>query len=336
MRELTDSGVLLRLAYQALRKAGIDADAVLARCGADLLQLEDPRLRTPVAAQDSFWRAVSEVSGDAHIGLLLARHLPRFRGQVIEYLFSSSSTFGEGLRRALQYQRLLSDAMLGRFEHQGELSYLASGSRQHEPAPLAECMMAGIIQFFAQVTDGEFQPHRVWLRHPAGAAVADYEAVYGCPVEFSQTENRLYFASTILERTFWHAEPELLKLHMQVATEKLAELERLDLVADVRRVIAQILESGDVSLESVARQLELRPRALRSRLAEVGTSFNHILNDYRSRLARRLLAKTDESIDQIVYLTGFSEPSTFYRAFRRWTSETPVEYRRRKRASISS
>ena len=118
---------------------------------------------------------------------------------------------------------------------------------------------------------------------------------------------------------------------MQVATEKLAELERMDLVADVRRVIAQILESGDVSLEAVAGLLELKPRALRSRLSEVGTSFNHILNDYRSRLARRLLAKTDESIDQIVYLTGFSEPSTFYRAFRRWTQETPIEYRKRKR-----
>jgi AraC-like DNA-binding protein len=69
---------------------------------------------------------------------------------------------------------------------------------------------------------------------------------------------------------------------------------------------------------------------LRSQLAEANTSFNQILADYRSRLARRLLARTAEPIEQIVYLTGFSEPSTFYRAFKRWTNETPVEYRKRK------
>ena len=48
--------------------------------------------------------------------------------------------------------------------------------------------------------------------------------------------------------------------------------------------------------------------------------------------ARRLLADTEEPIDNIVYLTGFSEPSTFYRAFKRWSGMTPVQYRDRKRA----
>ena len=45
---------------------------------------------------------------------------------------------------------------------------------------------------------------------------------------------------------------------------------------------------------------------------------------------KRLLAGTDESIDEIVYLTGFSEPSTFYRAFKRWVGMTPIEYRKLK------
>lgn len=331
MNELTDSGVMLRVAYQALTHAGIDASQVLLRCGGSLSQLNDPRLRTPFAAQDAFWRAAESVSGDPDIGLHLARHLPMFRGQVLEYLFSSSPTFGEGLRRVLQYQRLLSDAVSGRFVHEGDECYLASGYAERNLRHLAECLMAGIIQFFRQVSEGEFKPLRIWLVHDQGADLADYTEVYGCPVEFGQTENRIFFSPDILSRTFWHAEPELLKLHMQVATEKLAELERLDLVAEVRRVVAEMLESGDVSLEEVARRLQMKPRSLRSQLADIGTSFNHVLNDYRSRLARRLLAKTDESIEQIVYLTGFSEPSTFYRAFKRWTDETPVEYRRRKR-----
>ncbi len=333
MNELTDSGVLLRLVHQALQNAGVDAHAVLQRSGAALLQLNDPRLRTPVAAQDVFWKAAVEVSGNPYIGLHLGRYLPRFRGQVLEYLFSSSPNFGEGLRRVLQYQRLLSDAMSGRFVQQEDVCYLASGIADTTSRNMAECMMAGIIQFFRQVTDGAFAPLQVWFSHDQGAELSDYEEIYGCPVLFQQKETRLYFPLEILDRTFWHAEPELLKLHVQVATEKLAELQRMDLVSDVRRVIGQMLESGEVSLDEVAKQLRMKPRSLRSQLADVGSSFNHVLNDYRSRLARRLLAKTDESIEQIVYLTGFSEPSTFYRAFKRWTQETPIEYRRRKKLS---
>ena len=120
-----------------------------------------------------------------------------------------------------------------------------------------------------------------------------------------------------------------MRAHEQVASEQMARLEKQDVVMAVTRVIGELLDSGQVSLESVAERLEITARTLRSRLAEAETSFNQLLASYRSNLARRLLARTDESIDEIVYLTGFSEPSTFYRAFKRWTGLTPIEYRRR-------
>ena len=99
----------------------------------------------------------------------------------------------------------------------------------------------------------------------------------------------------------------------------------------VYRVFGEILETGQVSLEDVAERLDIKSRTLRTRLAEAGTNFNQLLADYRCNLAKRLLSGTDESIDEIVYLTGFSEPSTFYRAFKRWTSQTPVEYRNQRK-----
>ena len=56
--------------------------------------------------------AAEEVSKDPDIGLHLGEHLPLYRGQVIEHLFISSENFGEGLKRALAYQRLISDAFM--------------------------------------------------------------------------------------------------------------------------------------------------------------------------------------------------------------------------------
>jgi hypothetical protein len=93
MSERTDGAILLRFVYQAMRNAGLPAETVLMKAGIGLNQVE-ARARTPSAAQNAFWQAVASVSDDPHIGLHLGEHLPLYRGQVLEYLFLSSSSFG--------------------------------------------------------------------------------------------------------------------------------------------------------------------------------------------------------------------------------------------------
>ena len=334
MSELTDAVIVLRMIYQAMQRAGVDAEAVLNRLGMAASQLDDAGLRTPHAGHRLFWQAVEEVTGDPDCGLHLAPHIPVFRGQVLEYLFLSSPTFGDGMRRAQKYQRLLSDAVDSRLELTPAECYLAFGSAGGRdngvPRQTVECVAMGLLRFFGHITDGAFRVERLWFTHRDGASAAEYERVFGCPVELGRPENRIWFDRLVLARPSPHHEAELLRLHEQVASERVAELERRDLVAEVRRIIGESLEDGEVSLEQVAARLGIKPRALRTRLADAGTSFNQVVADYRCRLAKRLLARTDETIDQIVYLTGFSEPSTFYRAFKRWVGETPVEYRKRK------
>jgi len=331
MAQRTDAPILLRLAYQAMLKSGLPVDDILAhaRISPALLDVEASE-RTPFAGQHAFWRALEQFSGDPHIGLHLGEHLPVYRGQVLEYLISSSPTFGEGLRRSLAYQRLLSDAISARLMVDGGQAYLVDLADSSEQRHFAEALVIGAIRFFNSLTDGHFKPLGVHFTHTEGAPAAEYERVYGCPVTLGCRENRVYFEPAVLDHKVWHAEPSLLRLHEKMANEKLAELVRLDLVGEVKRAIGEMLESGETSLEAVAQRLGMSARRLRTELEEAGTSFNHVLADYRSRLARRLLARTDESIEQIVYLTGFAEPSTFYRAFKRWTNETPIEYRRRK------
>ncbi len=331
MAERTDARVLLRLIQRALHDAGLPAESILTRAGVDLTRLDDPSGRTPSAAHERFWRVAEEISGDPHIGLHLGEHLPVYRGQVLEYLFTSSPTFGEGLRRAIAFHRLLSDAIAGELVVEEGACFLARRGPAQVSRHTLECVVAGVLAFFASITDGRFRASSIALEHPVGAPAGEYERIYGCPVTLGAAETRIGFDRALLEYPIWHAEPRLLRLHEQVASAQLDELRRMDLASAVRSAIAETLEGGTTSLESVAARLDVPPRRLRGELAEAGTSFQQILDDHRSRLARRLLARTDESIEEIAYLAGFSEPSTFYRAFRRWTDETPAEYRRRKR-----
>ena len=334
MGQLTDASVVLRLAYQAIRRSGLPTEEILTKAGVALNQVETND-RTPLSSQYAFWLAAEEVSKDPDIGLHLGEHLPLYRGQVIEHLFISSENFGEGLKRALAYQRLISDAFHATLVIEEDRCYLANAQQSTRTDSLvnrhfSECAMSGLLRFFKFITEGRFNPIYIDFNFSQGALEEEYFRVYECPVSLGQKQTRLYFDPAILDYQLWQAEPELLQLHEQLALEKLQELARYDLVGEVRRAIGSTLESGETTLETVASHLSITPRRLRTQLSEANTSFQQILSDYRCRLAKKLLANTAESVDRSVDLTGFAEPSTFSRAFKRWTNETPVEYRKRK------
>lgn len=326
----SDNGIFLWMTWQAMRQAGLDCAAIFASVNMPDAP-PDQSQRRENSTQHRFWQAAEQVSGDPDIGLRIGGLMPAFRGQVLEYLFLSSPDFGEGLRRAIRYQRLLTDALQMELRIEGEVAVIHGLA--HPVRHYLECAIAIFLQFFRHVTDGEFQPAEIWLPYDQGASAADYQRVYHCPVRLGMGEGAIRFDATLLERPSPAAEPQLLVMHESLASRHLADLERRELVMRVERELGGLLELGEVSLDAVAVRLGRNPRTLRADLALAGTTFNDLVARYRERLARRLLSRTREPIDQIVYLTGFSEPSAFTRAFKRWTGETPSAYRQRKQAA---
>jgi AraC-like DNA-binding protein len=335
MSGLTDAGTLVRLAYQGLANLDVDADAVLRRSGLDPQKLYQSNLRTQFSAQPHFWKAAVELSGDPCIGLHLGEKMPVYKGQILEYLFLSSATFGDGLRRVISYQRLISDALHGQLsEHPRPCLTSYFAEHQYATSHLAEAMVLGLIKSFQAVTDGAFKAEKIVFNHAPNTNLDEYQRIFQCEVEFNAPSFQLHFAPEILNYRSLNAVPELLNLHVKAADQHLARLQQQDFVRLVRTQIAALLESAEVTLEKVAEQLEITPRNLRHQLNSAETSFQRLLNEHRRSLAKRLLSQTDEEISEIVYLTGFSEPSTFYRAFKRWEGTTPIEYRKRAKARL--
>ena len=95
----------------------------------------------------------------------------------------------------------------------------------------------------------------------------------------------------------------------------------------VRSVVVTRLARGLPDVDAVARHLAIAPRTLQRRLAAKGVSYQQVVDDVRRDAAERLLADPSLAVSQIGYLLGFSEPSAFHRAFKRWHDVTPQEYR---------
>ena len=108
------------------------------------------------------------------------------------------------------------------------------------------------------------------------------------------------------------------------------------MVDQVRSIIASEFRGGDPSLEHVAEQLAMTPRTLQRKLHEIGTSHNELLDQMRRQLAMRYLREREMAICEVAYLLGFSESSSFHRAFKRWTGVTPKEFRKNLQATLSN
>ncbi|WP_010489578.1 AraC family transcriptional regulator [Pseudomonas sp. S9] len=330
MRDLTDDIALMRPVIAALQASGTDPANVLARIGLQAGEL--PPKRFPHALQALFWQAVIDETGEEHAGLFLVKHLPVYQGLLLEYLFFSSETFGAGLRHALRYIRLLSDTLNARLDVEGDRAVLTLAAASDLSRHFAEVLAGAVIRLFNALTEDEFVLYEVHFTHQRGASAEQYRAVYGCPTYLGSERYALVFDSSILNRSSALAQPELLQMHDLLAQRKLIEIERIDLVNNVRELIAELVIDNRATLEQVSLRLGMTSRRLRERLTTSGVRFNDLVSDYRCRLAKDLLLNTDERIEVIVELTGFSEPSTFYRAFKRWVGLTPVEFRNRGRS----
>jgi AraC-like DNA-binding protein len=94
---------------------------------------------------------------------------------------------------------------------------------------------------------------------------------------------------------------------------------------DVREAIVKQAAQGRPTGEAVAAVLGISGRTLSRRLADAGTDFRTLLDETREALAREYLASGEVNIRDVAYLLGFSDPSSFSAACRRWTGQTPSE-----------
>ncbi len=112
-------------------------------------------------------------------------------------------------------------------------------------------------------------------------------------------------------------------MNERIANRRLAALDVEHTPNRVRAEIMEQLPNGNLSDESVAEALHMTSRTLHRRLKEHDTSFRDVLGEVRRELAEQYIADPTLTLTEITFLLGFAEASSFSRAFRRWTGQSP-------------
>jgi len=193
---------------------------------------------------------------------------------------------------------------------------------------IVDLVLSGWAQCIEKLTNRNDLIKRVCFEFPAPDYVECYEQYFNCEVLFSQASNSVELKEGALSITCVNSCLSTYNLLERNANKELEIVHRgLTFEQQVSRALSPLLHQGTPSLNQLANQLNIPPWTVRRRLNDEGVTYQQVLNDTRCKLAQSYVRDTDLTLGEIAYLLGFSSPSAFQRAFKRWLDIAPGVYR---------
>jgi AraC-like DNA-binding protein len=326
------SVLLVRPLVTAVGAAGLDAFWAATGLTPQLVADDDARISAP--QRSAAWAEALRLTGDPLLPLQIAAALPAGAFGIVEHVCRAAPTLGEALRQWVRYLGLLDDTVTVDLEVEEDRALLRVLRDSEAPAPASHELSWALVARFARERSAvPFRPIAVELAHSGPDDVAPHRAWFEAPVAFGAGATQLVLPRDALAARLVPADPAPLAILARAADE-LAKQAAADppMTQQVKRALPDALRSDDAQVESMAKQLGATVRSLQRRLKDEGTSFQVVREDVRRMLAQRYL-DDGLALAEISFLLGFSDPSAFSRAFKRWTGMTPVERRAQRRAA---
>ncbi len=316
----------------AVERSGADVDVYLDRAGLSRAELLDPAARIDVPTYDRLMELALEVTGDPALGLHMAEYSSAAAYHVVGQIAAQCRTMREAIEVALKFHRIVGDLPPSRLVEEGNRSRFVPGFLRTSPTCDRVRTEFGVTRLclFGRIFSGSPAPLiEAWFEHPRPAYAAEYRRIFGGRERFDMPETAIVFEREILDRPQLHPDPGVQTVLEKKAEEVLRRLDRSSTFAEQMRENLLVRPLGQVpALDDIARDLKMAPRTMRRRLEAEGTTFTEILGSVRREVAERLLSRPTTSIQEAAFEMGFADVSSFYRAFRRWTGMTPVDYRK--------
>jgi AraC-like DNA-binding protein len=280
-----------------------------------------------VASQYRFLELAASETNDSLLGLHLAAEMDLRGAGILFYLAASSATVLEALENLARYVGTTNEALLVEISrHKIETVVTVRPVRVHdEPRrQFSEFTALGVIRALRRVTNRDFAASRMTFAHARNSHLRDVHRTLRCPVEFAHATDSWVLPQSVIELPTVSEDSHLLQILTAHADDLLSERRRaVGLQSMVENQLLTLLPSGRVQAGVIAQQLGMSARSFTRHLAEESTTFSEILDRLRNRLALHYLEDERISLQQIAWLLGYSEPTAFNHAFKRWFGTSP-------------
>jgi AraC-like DNA-binding protein len=325
---------LVRLSAFVLRQAerlGADRSEVLRRSGISEEDLRDPDSRIQVRKDLRLWRAIFDLLPDSDLGIRFAERLELRHIGLVGYLMLHSATLAAALERLTRFSRLIDETYPPELWRSGHLAVYssdvvtlpASGAQR-----AADWELAAVLALLRKLAGKQIIPVEVRLPYSRCVGLDAHRKFFQAPLSFDHPRREMVLRQTDLDLPVVGADTTLgrhLERHAESIVQALSPAGSVS--GKVERALWAGMKNGRFALSDVAVTLGMSERSLQRGLRREGTTFAKQRNLFRRELGVSLLDREDLAIYEIALLLGYSEPSTFYRAFRRWTGSSPRQFR---------
>lgn len=297
----------------------------------ELLALAMPIAGTDKVLTDQLaklWLLAAEATDDEFMGLG-ERAMPPGSFALLCHCVLHAGTLKQALPRALRFLQVVLGNPRGVLAVEHGLVSISLIDKGNPRTAFAHRMYWILVHGLSCWLVGRRIPlRRVDFSCSIPAGDADYRLFFGAPVQFSQPASRLQFDERFLDLPISRSELAL-KQFLRAAPGNILVRYRYDtgITAKVRAHLLQTAPEQWPDFDALSHMMRLSTATLRRKLKGEGQDFQGIKDDVRRRFALDLLRFNARSVAEVAEQLGFSEPSAFYRAFRKWTGQTPSEYR---------
>ena len=314
---------------QVLRSLGADPAVVLAEAGIDIELFDNPNNLISYPARGQMMAHCANRTGCPHFGLLVGQQAGLSSFGLVGSLAKYSRNAGEALRSLVRYMHLHvrgATTTLTVDSGLAVLEYQIYHARALGNDQVGDGAVAVAFNIMHDLCGSDWEPIEVRFVHSKPEDVTPFRQFFRVPLRFDTEQYAVVFSATWLNRSLSDTSPELLHL-LQREVDKLDVQQEGDILEQVRSLLRTTLATGHSSADQVAELFSINRRTLNRQLNVVGTNFREVLDEVRFELARQLLEDSAMEIVHIASFLGYSNASAFTRAFRRWSSTTPANWR---------
>jgi AraC-like DNA-binding protein len=315
--------------WEQLKGYGIDPEPLFREEGIDPDILFDPGARIPLERYQRLDVKAAELSGDPHFGLKGAEYSRPAQLGALGFAWLASSSLRTAFQRLSRYARVIQERLTIDLNEDDEFFYVRIDA--HLPLLCKRIrengQLAAVTKFSRVIAGNDFNPARVCFKQSEPEDSGYYYELFRCPLDFNSDDTTFVIRLEDVDRRLTGSNDQLAKLNEHIVVKYLAHSEKLDIVNRVKAAIIDGLSNGVVTEASIAGELHTTPRNMHRKLQKEDTSFKTLLTDIRKELAQQYIQDRSKTLTEISFMLGFSEVSSFSRAFKGWTGVPPSEAR---------
>lgn len=291
------------------------------------------------------WELVTKASGDPLLGVKVSSPQPLDRSGLIGHILRASPDVKTAIDNLVHYTPLVSPTVHStseRIKDRTRVSLHLPGGQRQVPQQHYDFIWCMLLRTLQRATGrDDLKPVLVTYAFPEPEAAQAYADAFGCPVLFGMPANAIELTdadlATPIPTEYPIAADWALRMLAELAHSqrewtlrmlaKSAQSQRISasFSARVQCLLASMLTKGEPLRDEVAKRLMMSERTLQRRLAEEGTNFTKIVDDTRREIAQQYLGNGQLTLKQLSFQLGFSDPSAFNRACKRWFGQSPQQ-----------